>query len=157
MSGAAARAPRSVVRTMCCALLCVLIAGCTSLLGPSQPQPAPREEPERTETPPGETPAPASSPGASRTRSNTASASQSLLAQSRAERAAGNYAQATATIERALRIDPNNPALWLELGEIQFELGNAAQARTMAQKALTLADGNRAIESRAERLLRSTR
>ena len=51
---------------------------------------------------------------------------QALLEQSRAERAAGNYDAGHATsIERALRIDPNNAALWLELGELELATGDA--------------------------------
>jgi Flp pilus assembly protein TadD len=81
-------------------------------------------------------------------------ASRMLLAQGRADRDAGRYAQATTTIERALRIDPNDPELWLELGEIKLEEGDPDQAREMGRKALTLAAGDRAIEARANRLIR---
>jgi Flp pilus assembly protein TadD len=78
-----------------------------------------------------------------------------LLQQSRAQRAAGNNTQAAASIERALRIDPNNAALWLELGEIHLAAGNRTQAASMARKALTLTSGDAGLESRAERLLRA--
>jgi Flp pilus assembly protein TadD len=78
-----------------------------------------------------------------------------LLAQSRARRAAGDYAEASAALERALRIDPNNPILWIELGEVHLQAGNTAQAEMMARKALTLTAGDRSAESQAERLLRA--
>jgi Flp pilus assembly protein TadD len=91
----------------------------------------------------------------SRPQSDAGGASQSLLSQSRAQRAAGNYAGAAATVERALRIDPNNPALWIELGELELQTGNASQAEAMARKALTLTAGDRTLTARAERLLRS--
>ena len=77
------------------------------------------------------------------------------MQQSRAARAAGNYGQATATTERALRIDPNNPALWLELGEIALATGDTKQAETLARKALSLAADDRAVTAQAERLLRA--
>ena len=77
------------------------------------------------------------------------------MEQSRAERDAGDYSQASALLERALRIDPNNPVLWVELGELHLTAGNDEQAATMARKALTLAGGERAVEARAERLLRA--
>ncbi|HLF11588.1 MAG TPA: tetratricopeptide repeat protein, partial [Gammaproteobacteria bacterium] len=114
--------------------------------------PPPDERSEGAEPRVGEPPAPAPRP-----RSDTSSASRSLLTQSRAERAAGSYTQATASLERALRIDPNNAVLWIELGEIQLETGNTEQARMMARKALTLAGGERAVEAQAERLLRAAR
>jgi Flp pilus assembly protein TadD len=78
-----------------------------------------------------------------------------LLEQSRAQRAAGNNTQAAASIERALRIDPNNATLWVELGEIHLAAGNRSQAASMARKALTLTSGDAGLESRAERLLRA--
>ncbi len=77
------------------------------------------------------------------------------MQQSRAERAAGNYGQATATTERALRIDANNPAAWLELGEIALATGDTKQAETLARKALSLAADDRAVTQQAERLLRA--
>lgn len=97
---------------------------------------------------------PAPAPRPSRPQSDARSASESLLAESRTARAAGRYPQAAASIERALRIDPNNAELWLELGEIQLAQGNAPQAASMARKALTLTGGDRELEARAERLLR---
>jgi len=98
-------------------------------------------------TPGAQTPAPA------RTQSDARSASNALLAQSRSERAAGSYAQATASIERALRLDPNNAELWVERAELALQTGNAPQAATMARKALTLMGDDRALAARAERLL----
>lgn len=83
----------------------------------------------------------------------TARASASLLEQSRAQQAAGSYAEAAASIERALRIEPNNALLWIELGEIKLAEGDAEQAEMMARKALTLADRDRAVENRAYRLI----
>jgi Flp pilus assembly protein TadD len=80
-------------------------------------------------------------------------ASAGLLEQSRDERAVGSYAEAAASIERALRIDPNNPALWIELAEVKAAEGDLDQAEMMARKALTLAGSDRSIMARAERLL----
>jgi tetratricopeptide (TPR) repeat protein len=80
-------------------------------------------------------------------------ASAVLLEQSRGERAAGSYADAAVSIERALRIDPNNPALWIELAEVKADEGDFDQAEMMARKALTLAGSDRSIMARAERLL----
>ena len=90
-----------------------------------------------------------------RPQSQTAGATQALLAQSRAARAAGSYAQASATIERALRIAPSDPRLWVELGEIQLATGDAAQAATLARKALTLATDDSAVIADAQSLLRA--
>ena len=80
-------------------------------------------------------------------------ASVALLEQGRDARASGSYAEAAASIERALRIDPNNPLLWIELAEVKAAEGDDEQAEMMARKALTLAGPDRSIVARAERLV----
>jgi tetratricopeptide (TPR) repeat protein len=149
-------APRGTVRLarglLACVTLCALAACSTLGIAPlPYPGRGPSQSPEESDAPSSE-----SLPGApSRPRSDSSSATQELLQQSRAARAAGNYGQATATTERALRIDPNNPALWLELGEIALANGETKQAATLARKALSLAAGDRAVTAQAERLLRA--
>jgi Tfp pilus assembly protein PilF len=76
-----------------------------------------------------------------------------LLERSRGEREAGEYAAATASLERALRIDPNNASWWIELAEVKVADGDRSQAQEMARKALTLAGNDRSIAERARRLL----
>jgi len=76
-----------------------------------------------------------------------------LIEQSRRQREAGRYAEAAAAVERALRIEPNDPLLWIELGEIRRDQGDVEQAEVMARKALTLASGDRDIETRAFALI----
>jgi Flp pilus assembly protein TadD len=84
-------------------------------------------------------------------------ASRTLLTESRGHQAAGRYPQAAASIERALRIEPRQPALWLELGTIRLKEGNNAQAESMARKALSLANGDASIEARAGQLISRAR
>ena len=50
-------------------------------------------------------------------------------------------------------IDRSDPWLWIELGEIKLQTGEAQQAATMGRKALTLGQGDREIERRANRLI----
>jgi Flp pilus assembly protein TadD len=90
-----------------------------------------------------------------RPQSNASSASGALLEQSRTQRAAGSLPAAKASLERALRLDPNNAAVWIELGELELSLGNTVQAATMARKALTLTGRDARLAARAERLLRA--
>lgn len=102
---------------------------------------------------------PSATPSAARRDSNsrilspTATANQMLL-QARVDRAAGRLDSAESKIERALRIEPNNPWLWIELGEINLAAGNRAQARTMGNRAVSLAGGDPLIELNARRLTR---
>lgn len=81
------------------------------------------------------------------------SAGQALLEQGRAQRRAGDLPQASASLERALRIEPDQPALWLELGQLRFEEGNFAQAEQMGRKALSLAPEEGLVRQKASRLI----
>jgi hypothetical protein len=151
--------------------LLLALAGCTPLTQPaSRPpgpvaksapgapapsSPAPGDEYRGPAPPLGGPQRPTPLPQPPPPRSDTSAPSAALLAQSRAARAAGRYSQATSATERALQIDPNNAALWVELGEIQLATGNLTQAATMARKALTLARGDRAVAADADRLLRA--
>jgi tetratricopeptide (TPR) repeat protein len=119
------------------------------------PEPAPTEPGPATVPLPGEPPPGAALPPAapSRPRSDAAEASSTLLAESRAASRAGNVSTATALVERALRLDPNNAELWIERGELELRAGNRAQAVIMARKALTLTSDDVSLRRRAERLL----
>jgi Tfp pilus assembly protein PilF len=81
-------------------------------------------------------------------------AAAALLGQSHAQRDAGDLGGAAATVERALTISPDEALLWVELGEIRLDQGNAGLAAEMARKALTLTSDNSAVADRARRLLR---
>ena len=62
-------------------------------------------------------------------------AARALRQQAQTEVGQGNVSGAVATIERALRIEPENPELWLTLSELNKQQGNAQQAASMAAKA----------------------
>jgi len=66
-------------------------------------------------------------------------ASRSLVAQAQTQLATKNFAVAASSIERALRIDPDNPLLWIELGKVRQAEGNFVQAENMGRKALSMA------------------
>jgi len=80
-------------------------------------------------------------------------ASTALVAQAHAQANGGDYGQASATIERALRIEPDNPLLWIELGRVRLGANDAAQADAMGHKALALATGDLAAQSSAWHLI----
>jgi hypothetical protein len=141
--------------------LCLALAACSTLAPPPSPQPRTSRVPPSAPAP---LPAPGSEPFAEAERAplpgesrdagpEPNAASTVLLERGRNERAAGSHAEAAASIERALRIDPNNPLLWIELGEIKLAQGDREQAEMMARKALTLAGSDRSITARAERLV----
>ena len=51
----------------------------------------------------------------------------------------GDDRQAVALLERAIRIEPRNPALWSDLARVQVNAGNLARAEQSARKAIALA------------------
>jgi Tfp pilus assembly protein PilF len=63
-------------------------------------------------------------------------ASRALVNQAQAQLSSKNYAVAAASIERALRIEPDNPLLWIELAKVRQAEGNYVQAENMARKAV---------------------
>ena len=55
----------------------------------------------------------------------------------------GDLDGASSTLDRALRIEPNNPLLWIERGRLRLAEGDAHQAEGCGRKALALADRGR--------------
>jgi tetratricopeptide (TPR) repeat protein len=80
-------------------------------------------------------------------------AASALVAQAHTQANGGEFNAAAATLERAQRIEPDNPLLWVELGRLQLQQNNAAQADGMARKALALATGDPAAQASAWRLI----
>ena len=60
---------------------------------------------------------------------------------------------AAATVERALRIDPQNPRLWHLLAQIQMDRGQLAQAEQLARKSNILARNHPALQAENWRLI----
>lgn len=130
------RPPRASALALCAALL---IGGCATNKG-SEPAPrsgngAPPIYPQleqRTDTPAvqGGTP-----------RSDASQATLALLRNSRQAASNGDRSTAIAYVERAIRLEPRRPALWLELGRLQLPEAPAAAER-YARKALALTGDN---------------
>lgn len=66
-------------------------------------------------------------------------ASRALVSQAQTQLASKNFAVAASSIERALRIEPDNSLLWIELGKVRQAEGNYVQAENMGRKALSMA------------------
>lgn len=89
--------------------------------------------------PPGVPPA---LPGDEAPRAPQRPVTAALLEQSRAQRLSGELALASSTLDRAIRIDPRDPVLWLELARVRYVEGNWVQAEQLARKARALAAGD---------------
>jgi tetratricopeptide (TPR) repeat protein len=80
-------------------------------------------------------------------------ATSSLVTQARALVSRGDLDSASSTLDRALRIEPNNPLVWIELGRLRLAESDAHQAEGCGRKALALASGDRGTQAQAGRLL----
>jgi Tfp pilus assembly protein PilF len=114
--------------------LCVTVGGCAAPL------------PERA---PGQ---PAADAGEA-AQDGLSAAGRALLLQSRGERQSGDYAAASASLERAIRIEPSQAIIWLELARVRLLEGNAAQAEQLARKAAALGAGDPSIEDQAAEVI----
>ena len=87
-------------------------------------------------------------------------AALALLATAKQDLSDGRAEQAAITIERALRIDPQNPTLWQYLAVARRELGDTAQADVMTAKSRSLTAPEptaRSLRDRADELWSSAR
>ena len=146
-----------------------LIAACLSGCVVSRPEPTlPPGALPPGETPPGETPPgsaqppgpgeaqppPSERPPAQGPRQfRLGPAATALVTQAHAQAGSGEFGQAAVTLERALRIEPDNPLLWIELGRVRLGEGNAAQADAMGRKAVALATGDPSAQAAGWRLI----
>ena len=80
-------------------------------------------------------------------------ATQSLVTQAHTLAGRGDLLGASSTLDRALRIEPSNPLLWIEMGRIRLVEGDAHQAETCGRKAFALAGGDQRALSGAGHLL----
>ncbi len=135
----------------------VLLSACATR-PPSGPpiQPAPPQ----SSQPPIQLPPPVTSPALSPRppeppprEIHLSPATRSLVTQAQTQAAHGDLPAASSTLDRALRIEPNNPLLWIELGRLRLAENDAHQAEVCGRKAVALASGDRGTQAQAGRLL----
>ena len=80
-------------------------------------------------------------------------ASKALVGQAQSQRKKGDLPGATVSLERALRIEPNNPLLWIEMGRLRMDQRNFPQAESMGRKALSMSVGDNRTQSAAWQLM----
>ena len=122
------------------ALLVLLVAGCAVVKEEPAPVPVP-----------GEVPVPAAPARAE----NVAIAG--LMQSARADSAAGRLANAAASLERALRIEPRNPRLWHELARVRLMEGDYAQAESVAARSNAWAGSDQGLRAANQRLIEEAR
>jgi hypothetical protein len=80
-------------------------------------------------------------------------ASKALVGQAQTQRKRGDFPGATVSLERAMRIEPNNPLLWIEMGRLRMDQTNFPQAESMGRKALSMSVGDDHTQSLAWELI----
>jgi Tfp pilus assembly protein PilF len=116
----------------------LLLSGCAGAPSPVQ------------EAPPPPAPPPQAAP-----KENIAIAV--LLESARADAAGGRLANAAASLERALRIEPRNPRLWQELARVRLQQGDYAQAESLAQRSNSWAGNDAAVRAENARIIEQAR
>lgn len=117
---------------------------------PPVPAPPVESQPQATAT----APAPATPPPPPVQRAyRLGPAAQSLVTQARAQIGRGELPGASTTLDRALRIEPQNPLLWIELARLRLTEGDPRQAEGCARKALALGSADPIVRQQAGRLL----
>jgi hypothetical protein len=137
----------------------LLLSGCPASLRTNQePSPEPGRAPSNPapgappSIPVAPSPPPAPPPPPPR-ENHLSPATRSLVTQAHSLIAHGDFDGASSTLDRALRIEPNNPLLWVELGRLRLAETNAHQAEVCGRRALVLASGDRSTQAQAGRLL----
>ncbi|MGH8218923.1 MAG: tetratricopeptide repeat protein [Steroidobacteraceae bacterium] len=162
------RASRALRRALVAAAM-LLAASCQSLVGPpyQTPQQPPAGQPNRPPAAPGRAtatppvapqpstpPQPVPPPPQPSTRQfHLGAAANALVQQASREAGSGNPQLAQSTLERALRIEPANPLLWIMLGEAHESEGQYELAGSMGRKAVQLASGDPHAQASAWRLI----
>jgi len=71
-----------------------------------------------------------------------------LLSQAKQQEKSGNPEKAAAVLERALRIEPNNPQLWYRLALLRLQQGKLDLAKSFAAKSMALAQGDEDLQGK---------
>ena len=135
-------------------LVALMLAGCPSSLRTSPgPEVSTRPPPASPNAPTPELPAEVPRPAPAPREFRLSPATQSLVAQAHTLQGRGDLLGASSTLDRALRIEPSNPLLWIELGRIRLVEDDAHQAEVCGRKALALASSDQRARSGAGHLL----
>ena len=153
--------PRTALSPAALSALALLAGGC-SLPGPyERPPPPPAAVPgvpsAESAPPPGSPAAGAAAesppPPPAVREHHLSDATRSLVTQARAAAERGDLPAASTTLDRALRLEPTNPLVWIEMGRLRLAENDAHQAEGCGRKALALASGDRRAQSQAGRVL----
>lgn len=143
-------------------IVMALLSACSAPQPYRPPAPTPSVPPQQTGSPPvletlpapGPPPVEEAQPLPAPVREPVLSpASRALVGQAQTQLAAKNFAVAASSLERALRIEPDNALLWIELGKVRQAEGNYVQAENMGRKAVSMSGNAPKAQSAAWSLI----
>ncbi len=85
------------------------------------------------------------------------SAVVSLMQKAQNQSSVGNNSAAAATIERALRIEPKNPALWYNLALVKYTAGDCVSAINLAKKSNSFLKNKHELSHKNKQLISECR
>ncbi len=149
----------------------LFLAGCTArqpVYRPQAPSPIPSSStsspsvfPPSVSTPsapmPSELPPLVSPPPAPVSPPSANMAVVALLQKSQSQSSAGQWDAASASLERALRIEPRNPVLWQRLARLRLDQGDYPQAENLAAKSNSLAGTDKRLRAENWRIIGQSR
>ncbi len=115
------------------------------------------EPPTTSSYTPRQTKAPVPLPGPVTEPQPTGSAVLALLQTADLQQADGQLAAAAASLERALRIEPQNPWTWYRLAAVRLDQGRLDQAEQLARRCDSLAGSDDLVRARAWGLIAQVR
>jgi len=161
-----AREDLALTRTLLAVLCAALLAACAlpppyrpdgtahrPVAVPPAPAPAPAPAPPPMPPPPPVAAPPDLTPPPPAKEFRLGPAAQSLVTQARAQIARGELPGASTTLDRALRIEPQNPLLWIELARLRLSENDPRQAESCGRKALALGSASASARLAAGRVL----
>ena len=145
---------RPTARLVAGTLLLAALAACSLVRSP-EPSPAgpPVVSPRSTSPPPPSARPPGDAGGAPQQQQPPAgapaaapreqhyefgAATRALVAQATTQESSGDLEAAAATLERAVRIEPRNPLVWIELARLRLLMQSPREADGLARRALSL-------------------
>jgi len=81
------------------------------------------------------------------------STTEALVSRATEQAAGGEYQRAAGTLERAIRIAPDDPELWYELARIRLRQGELGEAEELAVKSRSMAADQSELQARNWRLV----
>jgi Tfp pilus assembly protein PilF len=142
----------SLTRLAIALTVTALLGGCLTSSRPPTPE-NPTPGPQSPAAPSASPAVPRSAPTPTPRENHLSPATRSLVTQARTLMSHGDFDAASSTLDRALRIEPNNPLLWIERGRLRLAESDAHQAEGCGRKALVLASGDPGTQKQAGQLL----